>query len=307
MKKYYFNLLGYPEIPSFLNKYLVAPSLVRLKEIGYFCGMDYASQSIYPFKEYISRYDHSLSVALLIYHLTKDPRTTLIGLFHDIATPCFSHVIDYLNCDYEKQESTEAYTASVLNNDCYLKKCLEEDKIKLLDLINFKKFSLVDNERPKLCADRIDGIILTGIGWVQNLTKLDLKQIVADLTIYQNEENEPEIGFQSLEIATKVMKLNNQIDLLCRSNHDFYMMKLLAQIISEAISQGYLSYEALFYLKETELWEQLNQIPISKLKQLIKQFRTIKKDDIPLVKIPKLKLRRIDPLVQGRRFSIINK
>ena len=61
--------------------------------------VEFASKDIYPFKESISRFDYSLTVALIVYSLTHDKKTTLAGLFHDIATPCFSHVIDYMNQD----------------------------------------------------------------------------------------------------------------------------------------------------------------------------------------------------------------
>lgn len=61
-------------------------------------------------KENITRYDHSLTFALLTWKCTKDKKATLAGMFHDIATPCFSHVIDYMNKDYENQESTEENT-----------------------------------------------------------------------------------------------------------------------------------------------------------------------------------------------------
>ena len=70
----YIKLLDYENIPEFLKKYLLCPSLIRLKNVGYFCGMDFASKDIYDFSEYISRYDHSLSVSLLTYKLTKDKR-----------------------------------------------------------------------------------------------------------------------------------------------------------------------------------------------------------------------------------------
>ena len=162
MLEYYLNQLNYSQIPLFLIKYLNCPSLLRLKKVGYFCGMDYASKDIYDFKEYISRFDHSLTVALLTYKLTKNKVMTLAGLFHDIATPCFSHVIDYMNEDFLEQESTEEYTEYIMKNDNYLKQCLKEDNIDIHDIINFKKYSIVDNDRPKLCADRLDGVILTG-------------------------------------------------------------------------------------------------------------------------------------------------
>ena len=92
------------KIPRFLNKYLEVPCLVRLKNIGYFCGMDYASKEVYDFREKITRFDHSLTVALLTWKFTHDKKATIAGLFHDVATPCFAHVIDYMNKDYANQE-----------------------------------------------------------------------------------------------------------------------------------------------------------------------------------------------------------
>ena len=240
--KYYLKELGYSNLPDFLIKYLQTPSLIRLKKIGYFCGMDYASKDIYNFREYISRYDHSLTVSLIVYRLTKNKIATLAGLFHDIATPCFSHVIDYMNEDYEKQESTEEYTENILKNDKYLQKCLEEDKIDINDIIDFKKYTIVDNERPKTCADRIDGVILTGIGWTKNITKEDITRIVGDMCIYINEQNEEEIGFKSLDVAKKVLEVSKSIDIYCHSLEDNFMMQLLAKVTKIAISKKYITY-----------------------------------------------------------------
>ena len=163
--EYYLKKLDYDKRPYFLNKYLHALSLLRLKKVGYFCGMDYASKDIYDFKELITRYDHSLTVALLTWKYTHDKTSTIAGLFHDIATPCFSHVIDYMNNDFINQESTEKNTGNIIMRDQFLLHCLYNDNIYLNNVINFKKISIVDSERPKLCADRLDGIILTGISW----------------------------------------------------------------------------------------------------------------------------------------------
>ena len=113
----YLEILDYNEMPEFLKKYLNVPSLVRLKNIYYFCGMNYASKDIYNFREDISRFDHSLNVALITWKLTHDKKATLAGLFHDISTPSFSHVIDFMNKDYEVQESTEEYTEKIMKKD----------------------------------------------------------------------------------------------------------------------------------------------------------------------------------------------
>ena len=301
--EFYLNELGYSNIPSFLIKYLNTPSILRLKKVGYFCGMDYASKDIYNFKEYISRFDHSLTVSLLVYKLTKDKRATIAALFHDISTPCFSHVIDYMNKDYLKQESTEAYTESILRKDKYLKECLKEDNIDIEDIINFKRYTIVDNERPKVCADRIDGVILTGLGWTKNIEKEDIKNIVSDIKIYTNSDNEKEIGFKSLEVAKKVLEASKSIDLYCHSKEDNYMMGLLARITKLLINKKYINYDELYYYNEDYLFNILESINDMELNELFLKFKNIKRSEIPNIKYPKIKVRKLNPIVNGKRLK----
>ena len=303
MLEYYLNKLDFKQIPSFLTKYLYCPSLLRLKQVGYFCGMDYASKNIYDFKEYISRYDHSLTVALLTYKLTKNKIMTLSGLFHDIATPCFSHVIDYMNEDYLEQESTEEYTAYIMEKDIYLNKCLKEDNINILDIVNFKKYSIVDNDRPKLCADRLDGIILTGSIWTKNITIYDIDKIISDITIYKNEEYEDEIGFKSTDIGRKVLDVSNTIDMYCHSREDNYMMLLLAKITKIAISKKYISYDNLYTYNEKQLLNVLEYQNDVELNKYLDIFKTIKKEEIPSIDTPKIKVRELYPIVDGKRIK----
>ena len=301
--EYYLNELGYSNIPNFLIKYLKTPSLLRLKKVGYFCGMDYASKDIYNFSEYITRYDHSLTVSLIVYKLTKNKEATIAGLFHDISTPCFSHVIDYMNNDHIRQESTEGYTEKILRSDKYLQKCLDEDNIKIDDIINFKKHTIVDNDRPKLCADRIDGVILNGVGWTKNIYKEDIKNIVSDMKIYTNEYNEKEIGFKTLDIAKKVLEVSKTIDMYCHSKEDNYMMQLLAKITKYAINKKHIIYDELYDLNEEELFDILEKIEDEDFSLLFSKFKSIKVSDIPDIDYPKIKVRKLNPIVRGVRIS----
>ncbi len=296
--EFYLELLEYSKRPKFIDKYLKTPCLVRLKKVCYFCGMEYASQKVYDFKESISRYDHSLTVALLTWKCTKDPLATLAGLFHDVATPCFSHVIDYMNKDYEKQESTEKYTEKILKNDNYLYKCLKEDNIKIEDIVNFKKYNIVDNDRPKLCADRLDGVILTGIAWTKNIVKKDIENIVKDIEIYDNE-----IGFRTKEIANKVLETSESIDIYCHSNENNYMMELLATITKYAIENKFITYEDLYILTEKELISKLKSINDETLINYFAIFENITVSEIPKLSLPKVKIRDLNPLLQGKRIK----
>lgn len=303
IKEKYFSLLGIVDMPIFLEKYLKVPSLVRLKKVGYFCGMDFASKYIYDFKENISRYDHSLSTALLTWKFTHDKKATLAALFHDISTPCFSHVIDYMNKDYSKQESTEEKTKEILFNDKYLIECLYEDGLVLDDISDFKKFSIVDLERPKLCADRIDGVILTGLYWTQTLTIKEVDDIIKNIMVYINEDSEKELGFKDSEVVKIFLETNNKIDIYCHSVEDNYMMELLAEITREGISKKYFSYNDLYILDEEAVFKILLNSGDKELLEKVQKFQTIKKEDILHIELPEVKKRIILPIVRGERIK----
>ena len=301
--KYYLEQLDYNDMPLFLKKYLKCPSLVRLMSVGYFCGMDFASKSVYNFDEYISRFDHSLTTSLLTYKVTNDKTMTVAALFHDVATPCFSHVIDYMNEDYEKQESTEELTEDIIKNDKYLLKCLKEDNIDVDNIVNFKNFSIVDNDRPKCCADSLDGVILTGVVWTKNVTKDDIKKIINDVRVFKNEDNEDEIGFNNRDIVSKIIDVSESIDLYCHTNEDNYMMHLLANITKLSIDKGYITYDDLYSLNEVELFNILKKSTDKELLDKINLFENINIDSIPKINIPNIKVRVLKPLVNGKRYN----
>lgn len=300
--QFYLSELAPNGRPAFLEKYLSCPSLLRLENVGYFCGMDYASRGVYNFPEYISRFDHSLSTALLAARFTSDPAAILAALFHDIATPCFSHAIDFLNKDYEKQESTEAYTEKLLRSDRQLCQFLADDHLALETVSDFKRYPLVDNERPRLCADRLDGLILSGIGWTQDLPRETIRELVSDATIFQNEDGLPEIGFKTRAAAEKALSAAQSLDVACSDYEDIYMMDLLARIARRAIECHYISYDDLYAYGEEELLNLFQAQPDPELKDLLREFFTIQAADIPPRPLVKIKSRKLNPLVAGQRL-----
>ena len=298
---YYKELLHDDEIYDYLDDYLKVPSLNRIKYVGYFCGMDYASKNIYNFKEYVTRFDHSLTVALLTYKLTKDKKATLAALFHDVATPCFSHVVDYMNKDYANQESTEEYTEKIIKEDKELLKLLKRDKIEVDELIDFKRYPVVDNSRPRLCADRLDGIILTGLFWTKDLNKDEIKPILDSLELYTNEDGLDEIGFNNEEIAERVVIINENIDLYCHSKEDNYMMELLANITKEAIDLNIITYDNLYEMKEIDILNIIRENSNTSLANKLNLFDNIKLEEIEELDLPYIKKRDINPLIKGKR------
>lgn len=124
----YFNILS-SEFPEWLLEYIDTPEMERIGKISMSCGTDYSK--CFNVRYWYSNLDHSVGVALIIWHFTHDKKQTLAGLFHDIATPVFKHCIDFMNGDTEKQESTEERTSDIIKNSSKIMSLLDRDGIKL--------------------------------------------------------------------------------------------------------------------------------------------------------------------------------
>ena len=122
--KDYFNVLE-DEFPEWLNEYINTEALLKQQYISVTCGTIYSD--LFESNFFYSSLDHSIAVALIIWHFTHDKKQTLSGLFHDIATPVFKHSVDFLNGDYMTQESTEDLTTSIISNSEDIMNLLKRD------------------------------------------------------------------------------------------------------------------------------------------------------------------------------------
>ena len=91
------------EMPSFLNECIKTPIIERIKLIGMNCGCEYTAFPQFADLAPYSRYDHSLGVALIVWHFTHDRKQAVAGLLHDVASPVFAHVVDFMHGDYSRR------------------------------------------------------------------------------------------------------------------------------------------------------------------------------------------------------------
>ena len=126
--------------------------------------------------------------------------------------------------------------------------------------------------------------------------------ILDSIQVMTNEDNENELGVTTNEIANKLCDLNREIDVICHSNEDNYMMELLAEITKYAIDKEYITYDNLYEYNEEKLIKLLYSIEDTALKILLNLFKTVTIEEISIKELPKLKRRYINPLVNGKRF-----
>lgn len=253
--KEYYNILSKGGIPEFLVPYIETKEMQKLAGISRSCGMIYSK--IFNYKWY-SNLDHSIGVALIVWNFTKDKRQTLAGLFHDIATPVFQHTIDFMNGDYETQESTEELTIKIIGESKEIMNLLNKDGIKLEEVADYHIYPIADNDRPKLSSDRLEYTFSDGLGTTAKLWDLkDVKEIYEDIEVQKNEEGIEELGFKTKEIAEKFVNNMSKLSSMYIMNKVKISMQFLADIMKKMSDRNLITKEDLYTLTEKEMIERI--------------------------------------------------
>ena len=265
--KRYFEILS-PEIPEFLDEYIETPEMQKQSGISVTCGLYYSK--IFDCKFWYSSLDHSVAVALIIWHFTKNKKQTLAGLFHDIATTAFKHCIDFLNGDYEKQESTEDLTVHIIENSKEIMELLKRDNIKVEEVCDYHIYPIADNDTPKLSADRLEYTLSNGLGVQKRLWDLeDVRKIYQNIEVQVNEEGVEELGFKSCDIAEKFVDTVIKLSLGYRSNEAKISMQFLVDVIKKMAEHDLITRQDLYELSEKEV---INRIENCKIDDIYEKF-----------------------------------
>ena len=256
IKKYHAILS--PDYPKFLDRYLELPSLKRLAGVGLLCGTDWTK--LYKNRFYYSRLDHSVGVALIIWHFTRDKAQTLAGLFHDISTPVFSHVSDFRKGDALTQTATEQDTKSLLHNDSELAELLAKDGLTAADIDDYHRYPVADNEIPQLSADRLEYMFPSGMALDGSWDLASIKTAYDDITVLKNEDGIDELGFKTLEIAEDYCRRFCMIGHILQLNENKLTLHMLGQIMNKAVELGVLNDSDFMTKSEREIMDTLDNM-----------------------------------------------
>ena len=302
--KEYFKILE-PDFPEWLNEYIDTKELLSQKYISVTCGTIYSK--LFESDFFFSSLDHSVAVALIIWHFTHDKKQTLSGLFHDISTPVFKHCVDFLNGDYMTQESTEDLTSKMIKESPEITKLLKRDKIEIEEVDNYHIYPIADNDTPKLSSDRLEYSLSNALFIYKLLDKEEIKEIYNDIEVQVNEENEKELGFKTKKIARNFVKITSKLSVIYREDRTRYSMQLLADILKRLNEDNIISIEDLYKLKESEI---IDIIEKSRYREVFNIWKNAKKVKVSKEEPSKVyfvhhgaKVRYIDPLFNGTRMS----
>ena len=307
IKKYH-KILS-PDYPEFLDKYIALPVLSRLKGVGLLCGTDWTR--LYKNRFYYSRLDHSVGVALIVWHFTHDKAQTLAGLFHDASTPVFSHVSDFRKGDALTQTATESDNERLLKSDAALCELLAQDGLSVNQICDYHIYPVADNEIPQLSADRLEYMFPSGMALDGTWDLASIERAYNDIVVLKNEDGLDEIGFKTLEIAEDYCRRFCMIGHILQLNENKLTLHMLGQIMNQAVEKGILHEEDFMNKSESEIMEVLDQSG----DRLYKTFRTMTKIEHTEQPLPQdeyfcislnVKQRYIDPLVSTENVGSLS-
>jgi HD superfamily phosphohydrolase len=135
-----------------LLELISSPSVQRLKGVS-----QYGIPDRYYHRKNYSRYEHSVGVMLLLRRLGASVEEQVAGLLHDLSVLAFSHVTDWLFSD--GKNGVESYHDKLHNEfvtNTEVPTILEKHGFVLERILDEDNFSLLENNIPNICADRVD-------------------------------------------------------------------------------------------------------------------------------------------------------
>ncbi|MBI2620748.1 HD domain-containing protein [candidate division WWE3 bacterium] len=277
--------IGEPVVIDLIN----SKPMQRLKKIS----QDGAPHYIQPIRN-VNRFEHSIGVWYLS-HLHRRPiEEQIAALLHDTPHTAFSHVIDVVVED-ENHEFHDKFTEKIITSS-EVPEILEKHSIKLNDILNTHKFTLLENELPDLSFDRWDYFMRDGtaLGFLpQTLVNEFIKHVKSGRsTLYFTDKA------LAATFAILFMNFSRLIWLDPTSHGSFYLM---AEAIKLALERKIITEDDYFSDDET-LMKKLRDAGVREINGYLnrlrpgREFEYVDKKDAEFY--GPNKPRYVDPLVE---------
>ena len=294
------SIYGEMQVEPIFEQLINTKEVQRLKKIH----QGGASYLVNP-KWNVTRYEHSVGTMMLIRLMGGSIKEQIAGLLHDISHTAFSHVVDFALDNKEEDYHEQIYHKIVEQSN--IPHLLRENGYDDKDILfNEKKWTILEQSAPKLCADRVD-YTLRDMYHYGFISEQEIKEFLNHLTVINGE-----MTLTSIKVAEWF------VEVYYKEVIDFFMHPLniyayhqLSTALKLALELNELQLDDL--LKEDETV--LNRLKQSKSVEVVELIESLSKpiqlihskEDFDIYQ--KTKLRTINPTIylDGELFTTSQK
>jgi HD superfamily phosphohydrolase len=185
-----------------------------------------------------SRLEHSIGVMLLIRKMGGTELEQVAGLLHDLSHTAFSHVADYVFENRQEDYHENIFADILLQSE--LPDILEKHGYTAQQIMA-NDFSILEQELPHLCADRVDYTLRDSVH-ARLISRLEAKNFLEHLSLSD--------GKMVVKDEDQALWIN---DLFKRLNTEVFNLPLylyanqeMASIIRKLLKTGFLTEADLF-------------------------------------------------------------
>jgi len=276
------------------------PVVTRMKEIDQHGPLTYFGN-----QPTFSRYEHCIGVFALLKKFNRPLEEQVAGLLHDASHTVFSHVADHLF----KTGNTHAYQDTI--HEWYLHKMnvgplLARYELTVEDINpDQPEFSALEQQRPKLCADRIQYILYTGVKH-ERISQEQLLAIVESLKfvdgnwIVTNQDHARTLADLALYFTEHYWQ----------SPDNFAWFHWMCQALKQAIAIDLITSDDIHFGTDAKMLDLLNNSSDKHIKTAMEKCQNAQKnmrlakpgEPFDTINYPKIMF--VDPLVQETNDAI---
>ena len=243
-----------------------------------------------PWKPF-SRFDHCVGAMHVIKLMGGDLEEQIAGLLHDVSHTAFSHAMDFVFDSAHTQDFHEKHLDRIVRQSG-IPAILSRHSFDLDRILDHKNFSLLEQELPALCADRIDYALETFYS-----RDVASKKQVSDFTNHLAAKNGKIVFTDQVlakRFALQFMDAENAIWGGSAISNLAYMV--FAKIVKGAYERGRVKLDD-FFTTDREFLDKFDDQAkgeMEKLRQI--KFAVVTKDE-PYDYHTSAKIRYVDPAV----------
>lgn len=231
-----------------------------------------------------SRYDHSIGVMILLDRLDAGLRERIAGLIHDISHTAFSHVIDWVFGNEQSEDFQDKIFSKFLDSQ-EIRNILDMYGYRSEDFHKLEKFTLLEQEIPDLCADRIDYMLRE---MKQEGKDYEIEQILKSLInidgrVYVKSEK------SALMISREYLRLQREH---WAGEQAANRYRMLADALLIAKDKGIITFDD-FFTDDSSVMKKLQD---SRNREILDKLRKLETGKFRIRNDLNKKLRYIDPL-----------